>query len=585
MQAEQHKSSKFEAASASDEVVKTSRRGGSSRRCVAAGTTGKKDTVKTSYSNRRRTSDRTRLENENKNGRSLSMMRPPPAPVVNVPSQMPMSQFSALTDVSTMNSSQMRNTSRNHFSQGTQSQRSSRSHQSQARSVAYVPLGQPSQSSALSQAETTGSLGYSHFSQQSNGVFGTNLSFAAPSSASQQSVLGMPLTRRVDKPTSNHSVAFASPPASSAQRTHEPLSEQTQRLAKTLIAPQRRMLPPQTFRAAAAAPFGSTALPQSSTLSQSGQVTNAPMIAEQQAQEEEKIKSVVLKEFKKLAADMESKTLAKVEEKVSSGLESMEDKMESGTHALDSKLKSVGKKMTEFAKAVRVADRAHDGRLRLYSEKSQELDGKLAEVVSVITTERESTIKSIKEVYNTAATKLHDVATDISNSLHNLPVPEMLKSLWAEFRKVKGSHPTAAHKVESTPKVPGSQDGRRTPSSSSVKTTQTKMTYSSKKSSRTSSTKCSQSKRDSRSILSPLQIVQNPSRKTLKRRSDVLDSPASKVSVVTPTNLSRSFKRPKSTSSSSAMHAVTNKRGRTKKSRSSAFSSKKALADDYGFLS
>lgn len=583
MNAELHKRKVETSATA---ATKTSRRGvaSSSKRGVTASSLANKDRVKTSYSRRSRTAAPS-VRSRKTNGGVPSNIMPPPllngAGANNI-----MSQMSELTDRSTMTSSQNQHVmpwNNQCSSQGLQSQRSSRSLSQGGGSMQQIPLGQPSLASGTSHAAT--SVGHSQFSQRSTGRFGMSL-------GASKFDIGKPLQRRDGTVTSNRSVPFA--PAAAAPRTTPPQVETAQRLMKDLMSPvapsfaaPRQSLVSQAFlrssasQASTAAPFHTTASVQPSLLF--GQ-TNA-VGASQESKQMADIKALV-KDFEKLVEEksrnmnaQETKTLAKMDEKVRMGLDTVDEKMASGLDAMDSKLKAVNGKAESFAKAARAAERSHEARIRFFADKSQELDGKVAEVASVIATERESSIKEIKKTANSFIKKLEEVGLDVANRLHNLPVPEMIKKVWTDLCKAKDSR----HKVESTPQAFITRECHRTPSSSSAKTTQTVMSHASKKKVRVSSSKTSQSKRDCRSILSPLQIVENPSRKTLKRRSDVLDSPSSKVSVVTPSNLSRSSKRTKG--SSSAVPVATSKRGRTKKSRSSAFSSRNVLPDDFGFLS
>ena len=152
-------------------------------------------------------------------------------------------------------------------------------------------------------------------------------------------------------------------------------------------------------------------------------------------------------------------------------------------------------------------------------------------------------------------------ATELTNNLHNHPLADMIKNFWKEIRKVKDSAGTKkAHAVESSPEGPGTRR-RCSPASSSDKSAQTKATKSAKVRVRSAVRKTPQTKRESRVVLSPLEIIKNPPLYPSKRRSEMLDSPtSSKLSVVTPNNLSRSFKRQKSCSMPSSQQYRNGKR-------------------------
>ena len=498
-----------------------------------------------------------------------------------------MSQTSELTDHSSLYPSQ---SWIQESQEGLQSRQSIRSG---SRSVPALPLGQPSFSSSAQSSI--------RFSQQSGGrsvMFNT-----VPSIAPPPDDWGVPLQRRGTTMTTTTLGGTSSRSSVRKGSAHGTLlpppapqrpSTNAQRLMMNLM--NNKNPPPfqpcastrpsfaQTYLQSSASQASGGTASSTSKLQQFSQYTHASvgkastvLSGEQSDKKLNEMKALV-GQFQDLVAkstralnDKEIEVLTKMEEKINA----VDKEASTGLEAVDKKLQAVENKANSFRQAVEDSNHRHEARVRFYSNKSQELDGKIAEVTSIIGSERDAAVNSIKSTYDSVVTKIQDVGTDIANGLQNHPVASMIKSFWTEFQKAKTSTPSSwTHQVETSPTMDTRH--RSPPSTNSTKSTHSTSLVSSS-SHKTPSRSRNKSKHD-RSILSPLKIVKNQSR---PKRQAVDSSPASRISVVTPSNFPREFKRPKNSATASMAVA---KRGRTKKSRS-AFSHKNALSDDFGFLS
>ena len=503
------------------------------------------------------------------------------------------SQVSALTDLSSAAFSQTNLPT----SQGEQSLKSNRSASQGGGSIPLMPFRQPSLEST-SQAATSSKRMTS--SQRS---FNKSVQFSASGRAPSCTLI----QRRNPPHAATATPACTSATSDNALPSRSAVSQtlmtnlmtcNSMRPPVLLRQPQHYSGTPRSSSMSQASAFGASywmhsgasSTQLSASQSQFGR-TDAMHHQTQQSNEMVSVKAL-MKQFEQMVAEKtrnmeakETEALTRIQEKTNDFTSHINSKM----NDVDSKFEAIDKKTDAFGKSIAAADNLHEARVRFYSDKSQELDGKVTEVTNIIKSEGDSSIDSIKKTYSQMVTKLQDFSTELTNNLHNHPLADMIKNFWKELRRAKDSAGTKkAHAVESSPEGPGTRR-RCSPASSSDKSAQTKATKSAKVRVRSAVRKTPQTKRESRVVLSPLEIIKNPPLYPSKRRSEMLDSPSSsKLSVVTPNNLSRSFKRQKSCSMPSSQQYRNGKRGSRNKSHSatSLRCSKTAISDDtYGFLS
>ena len=306
-------------------------------------------------------------------------------------------------------------------------------------SIPLMPFRQPSLASAGRTAASSMRMTPSQQSFTKSVQF--HSSSRSPSFAPPQSELGVPLQRRNPPPA-----AAANPARTITSTSNAPplTSTNTQRLMTNLMV-HRPMQPPAVFRQPQqqqGGSFRSSSASQASVAAsqwkQSGASTAQFSASQfgrsiathqtQRSQEMDDIKAL-MKQFEQMVADKtrtmdvkEAEALAQIQEKTSDFAKHWNSRMDD----MDSKVGDIDEKAGAFEKSLATADELHEARVRFYSDKSQELDGKVTEVTNIIKTERDSSIKSMKKTYSLMVTKLQDFSTELTNNLHNHPVADMV---------------------------------------------------------------------------------------------------------------------------------------------------------------